>query len=169
MTKRQNSTGKGRVVTSTPKSVKGQNTVTKSAVIAHIMSARQKNLTVGVKAYYDNEGTALLADAIARSFAIPSLTEAGLAKKGKAMSRNPQNSQARRDFAKKNKAKKIAIASVLADRKEGEIIHNRPENNLHGRLALIAKAMGLHPKTFYPVRCEAVREGEVPEVYIVRR
>ena len=169
MTKRQAKAGNGRVVTNTPNSAKGQSTVTKSAVLRHIATARTVNLSRGVKAHYDNEGTQRLAEAIVKSFRMPTLTEAKLAKKGKDMPKSAQDGAMRREFAVAHKAIAIDISIILGERKGGQITHNRPENNLHMKLAGIAVAMGLPAKTFYPVRSEAVRDGEVPTVYIVRR
>lgn len=156
-------------MTSAPKSAKGKSTVTKSAIMAHIATARQARLARGVKANYHDNGAERLAEAIVRAFAIPTLTEAGLAKRGKPMSKALPDAEARREFATKQKARLVSVSDILGEGQNGTIIHNRPENNLHGRLASIAKAMGLNAKTFYPVRSEAVRDGEVPQVFIVRR
>lgn len=141
--------------TATPK-------VTKSAVLAHLATARKANLGKSVKGYYTDEGAKLLATAIARATAIPTMSSEGITTdNSRAMAK------ARRDFAKSKKATLVNFSDILGENKEGEITHDRPENTVRARLFSIARAMGLPQDTFYAVRSESYREGETPQAYIV--
>lgn len=143
--------------TTTPK-------VTYSAIMAHIATARSFRLAQGAKANYDNEGAQLLAKAVVRASVMPTMSSEGITTdKARPMA------QARREFASKRKAHKVNVSDILGDSKEGEIIHDRPENTVRIRLASIAKAMGLPADTYYAVRASEYAVGDIPQVYIVRK
>lgn len=158
---------------STPKTTakRSQNTkstttpkVTYSAVMAHIATARSARLAQGAKANYDNEGAQLLAKAIVRASAMPAMSSEGIT-----TDRSTLMAQARREFARKRKAHLLDVSDILGAGKDGEIIHDRPENTIRIRLASIAKAMGLPADTYYAVRAQSYVPFAVPQVYIVRK
>lgn len=138
--------------------------VTKSAILAHLRTARTANLSKGSKGYFTDEGAELLASAIAKASTLPTLASAGIT-----TSKSREMASARRDFAISKKAILIDFSLVLAPNKEGEITHDRPENTIRARIFSIAKAMGLPQDTFYPVRASSYKVGELPMVYIVRK
>jgi len=158
---------------STPKTTakQGRNTkstptakVTYTAVMAHIASARSFRLAQGAKANYDNEGAQLLAKAVVRASAMPTMASEGITTdKARPMA------QARREFARKRKAHLLNVSDILGEGKNGEIIHDRPENTIRIRLASIAKAMGLPADTYYAVRANEYAVGDIPQVFIVRK
>ena len=138
--------------------------VTLSAVMAHLATSRKANLAKSVKPHYTNDGAKTLAKAIVRACAIPTMASEGIT-----TDKSRLEASARREFATKRKATLINVSDILGENKCGEITHSRPENTVRVRLASIAKAMGLAPDTFYAVRATAYREGEVPQVFIVRK
>lgn len=145
------------VSTTTPK-------VTFTAVMAHIATARTARLAQGAKANYDDNGAVLLAKAVVRASAIPAMSSEGIT-----TDRSTLMAQARRDFARKRKAHLLDVSDILGVGKDGEIIHDRPENTIRIRLASIAKAMGLPADTYYAVRAERYSPTSIPQVYIVRK
>lgn len=147
----------------TPKSTTSAK-VTKSAVMAHLATARKANLTKSVKGYFTDEGAEILATAVARASALPTLSSAGIS-----TDKSKVVAQARRDFAVSHKATLVDFADILAPNKDGEITHDRPENTVRARLFSMARAMGLPQDTFYAVRASAYAEGELPKVYIIRK
>jgi len=144
-------------------------TVTKSAVLAHLATARTANKAKGVKAFYTGAQADSLASAVARAHKFPTLTEAGLVVKGASVPKTAQDGADRRAFARSNRATLVKVSDILGESKGGEITHDRPENTVRVRLASIAKAMGLPADTYYAVRGEAYAEGEIPTVYILRK
>lgn len=158
----------GSVVTPAPKSAKGKSTTTpkatKSAVLAHLATARTANLGKGVKGYYTDKGAEKLATAIVRASSLPTMASEGVT-----TGKSREDAKARRDFARRHRATLIDFAEILGEGKEGEITHDRPENTVRARLFSIARAMGLPQDTFYAVRSEAYAVGETPKAYIVRK
>ena len=144
-------------------------TVTKSAVLAHLATARTANRAKGVKAFYTGTQADSLASAVARAHKFPTLTEAGLVVKGASVPKTAQDGADRRAFARANRASLVKVSDILGESKGGEITHDRPENTVRVRLAGIAKALGLPADTYYAVRAEAYAEGETPRVYILRK
>ena len=144
-------------------------TVTKSAVLAHLATARTANRAKGVKAFYTGTQADSLASAVARAHKFPTLTEAGLVVKGASVPKTAQDGADRRAFARANRASLVKVSDILGESKNGEITHDRPENTVRVRLAGIAKALGLPADTYYAVRAEAYAEGETPRVYILRK
>lgn len=164
--KRNQSAGKGRIVTPAPKSAKGKSTKipTKASIIAHLATARNVNRSRGAKAHFTDKGAERLATAIAKAHTFPTMTAEGVT-----VDKGTTSAEARRKFAKAHKATAVAVADILGKGKDGEITHDRPENTIRARLASIAKAMGLPADTYYAIRTTMYAEGEVPKVYIVRR
>lgn len=144
-------------------------TVSKSAVMAHLATARTANRAKGVKAFYTGAQAESLASAIARAHKCPTLTEGGLAVAGMPMGKTAMDGMNRREFARKSRATLVKVSDILGESKGGEITHDRPENTVRVRLASIAKALGLPADTYYAIRAEAYTEGEVPKVYILRK
>ena len=156
--------GKGRIVTPAPKSAKGKSAMTKAGVLALIKSASVANKGKGVKAFYTDKGAEILATAVVRASALPTMASAGVTTgKGK------NDAKARRDFARSHRATLVNFSDILGVGKGGEITHDRPENTVRVRLQSLAKAMGLPADTFYAVRAEAYKAGETPKAYIVRK
>lgn len=147
--------GTGRKSTTTKRTGR-----TKAQVLASVAKAGEANARKGAKAHYRND---ILAGAVAKATTKASLTEAGLAKAGK-VGRTPADAKARRDFARKVGAPVVDITDIA---RNGEIVHDRPENLVRVRLATIAKALGKGHR-FYAVRTESYAEGETPKVWIVR-
>ena len=154
---------KTKTTTKTPTSK-----VTVQAVMAHLSTARTVNLSRNAKGFYTDGGAKKLATAIAKSHTFPTLTQAGLHRKGAAVSRSPESAQERREFARKNRATLVKVSDILHPNQDGTILHDRPENTIRRRLESVAKAMGLAPNTYYAVRAQGYEMGEVPSVYIVR-
>ena len=138
--------------------------VTKSAVLAHLRTARTANLKKGAKGYYTGEGAEILATAIARAFVIDPMSSEDIT-----TGKSRQEAQARREYASRKKAVLVNFSDILGEAKEGEITHDRPENTVRARFFSICRAMGLPQDTLYAVRAESYREGETPQAYIVRK
>lgn len=136
---------------------------TKAQVLASVAKAGETNARKGAKAHYRND---ILAGAVAKATTKASLTEAGLAKAGK-VGRTPADAKARREFARKVGAPVVDVADIVHANKDGEILHDRPENLVRVRLATIAKAMGKGHR-FYAIRTEPYSPDTVPAVFIVR-
>lgn len=139
-------------------------TVTMSAVMAHLTTSRKANLAAGAKGNYTDNGAKVLAKAIVRAYAMPTMASKGI---GTGKSRT--EAEARRDFAKSHKATLVNVSDIVHANKSGEILHDRPENLVRIRLASVAKAMGLAPDTFYAIRATAYAKSDIPQVFIVRK
>lgn len=138
--------------------------VTVTAVMAHLATSRKANLASGSKGNYTDNGAKVLAKAIARAYAMPTM-----ASKGIGTGKSRIEAEARRDFAKSHKATLVNVSDIVHANKSGEIVHDRPENLVRIRLATIAKAMGLPADTFYAIRATAYAKSDIPQVFIVRK
>jgi hypothetical protein len=171
-----NTNGKGRVVTSAPKSAKGKSTKSKSVGIptrktakGHaqvVAEVRAKATKAGHKLPYDN---ALLDEALAKADRMTqTLTSAGLYSGTGYMPSTARDGKARREWCAKVKAPRMAIADLLHGNKDGLSLSPRSENVARQRV--ITRGMYLNGVRYYAVRSEAVTGSvsDQPEVYIVR-
>jgi hypothetical protein len=173
-----NTNGKGRVVTSAPKSAKGKSTKSKSVGIptrktakGHadiIASVRQSASVNGHKLPYENT---VLDKALAQADKMPnSLTSVGIYSGVGSMPKSASDAQARREWCAKVRAPRVAISDILHQNKDGESISDRSENAV--RIRVRTRSLYLYgvANHYYAIRCAPVT-GEVsdqPEVYIVR-
>lgn len=168
MANKRQSNGKGRVVTPAPKSANGKSATTpKSASLAIARSVAKRsdaNAKNGAKQFFAKSERDPIVIACAHAMTLPTMKSERVPT-GKSAS----DASERRAFAKRIGAKRVSVAVVIHANKNGEITHDRPENTIRARVRSIALAMGKSADYFYAIRTEAFRDGEVPEVWIVRR
>lgn len=173
-----NNSGKGRVVTSAPKSAKGKSAKSKSVGVptrktakGHadiIASVRTLASVTGYKLPYENT---VLDGALARADKMPnSLTSAGLYAGSGSMPKGRLDAQARREWCAKVKAPRVAIADILHENKSGASVSDRSENAVRIRVRTRSVYLFGVANHYYAIRCEPVTGSvdDQPEVYIVR-
>ena len=142
----------------------------KSLTMAQIMSAVVKagevNSVRGVKSFYRDGGAKVLAKAVAKALALPTLASEGITTENGI---DPDYSaltmaKRRREFARNHKA--IAVNGDEVLRKNTS---DRTENAIRIRLRGIETVLGLPVNTLYAIRANAYKVGEKSEVFIVRK
>jgi len=172
-TNKPNTNGKGRVVTPAPKSAKGKSATTarKAGVPAKrsrkthgeiLATMRDKAGKAGNKLPY---ACVTLDDALALADTLPTLAQAGLWNGG----RMSNEGAPRRAWAQSIGAPLVAVADVVHANKDGEIVHDRPENTVRARIAKRGEYAHKRADYYYAIRAEGYAVGGLPLVFIVRK
>lgn len=140
--------------------------MTMAVIMSAVTKASEVNSTKGVKSFYRDGGAKVLAKAVAKALALPTLSSEGITTENGI---NPDYSaltmaKRRREFARTHKA--IAVNGDEVLRKNTS---DRTENAIRIRLRGIEAVLGLPEFTLYAIRANAYKVGEKSEVFIVRK
>ena len=133
--------------------------ITMAVIFSAVKKAGEVNSTLGVKSFYRDGGAKVLAKAVAKALASPTMTSAEIT-----TSKSVQMAKLRREFALSVRAIPLDGDTVL--RKNTS---DRTENAFHIRLRGIETVLGLPTNTLYAIRANSYKVGEKSEVFIVRQ
>lgn len=133
--------------------------ITMAVIMSAVTKAGEVNSAKGAKSFYRDGGAKVLAKAVAKALASPTLTSAEIT-----TSKNVVMAKSRRDFARTIKA--LPLDGDIVLRKNTT---DRTENAFHIRLRKIEEVLGLPVNTLYAIRANSYKVGEKSEVFIVRQ